>query len=52
MADPDTPRTSDTPETDESREARTVGERTDLLPTISDQVEMLDWYLRIRGDGK
>lgn len=27
-----------------------VGERTDLLPTISDQVEMLDWYLRIRGD--
>lgn len=28
-----------------------VGERTDLLPTISDQVEMLDWYLRIRGDG-
>lgn len=29
-----------------------VGERTDLLPTISDQVEMLDWYLRIRGDGK
>jgi hypothetical protein len=29
-----------------------IGERTDLLPTISDQVEMLDWYLRIRGDGK
>lgn len=29
-----------------------VGERTDLLPTISDQVAMLDWYLRIRGDGK
>ena len=28
-----------------------VGERTDLLPTISDQVEMLDWYQRIRGDG-
>ena len=28
-----------------------VGERTDVLPTISDQVEMLDWYLRIRGDG-
>jgi predicted dehydrogenase len=29
-----------------------VAERTNLLPTISDQVEMLDWYLRIRGDGK
>jgi predicted dehydrogenase len=29
-----------------------VGERTDLLPTISDQVVMLDWYLRIRGEGK
>lgn len=28
-----------------------VGGRTDLLPTISEQVEMLDWYLRIRGDG-
>jgi hypothetical protein len=27
-----------------------VGEHTDLLPTISDQVEVLDWYLRIRGD--
>ena len=27
-----------------------VGERTDRLPTISDQVEMLDWYLQIRGD--
>lgn len=26
--------------------------RADLLPTISDQVAMLDWYLRIRGDGK
>lgn len=27
-----------------------VGGRTDLLPTISDQVTMLDWYLKIRGD--
>lgn len=25
--------------------------RTDMLPTISEQVEMLSWYLRIRGDG-
>lgn len=29
-----------------------VGEGADLLPTISNQVEMLKWYLRIRGDGK
>jgi len=29
-----------------------VGARTDILPTISEQVEMLDWYLRIRGDRK
>lgn len=27
-----------------------VGGRTDLLPTISDQVTMLDWFLKIRGD--
>ena len=25
--------------------------RANLLPTIADQVEMLSWYLRIRGDG-
>lgn len=24
----------------------------DVLPRIAEQVEMLDWYLRIRGDGK
>lgn len=29
-----------------------VGGRTDLLQTISDQVDMLDWYLKIRGGGK
>jgi predicted dehydrogenase len=29
-----------------------VGNQTALLPTISDQITMLDWYLKMRGDGK